>query len=210
MTARILRGGDFSSILAQSPKSFALPRQKNAANAAEQPASLDQMTEVAAEKKVPAKTSKKGTPVSSAELLQIVSEMEGETADKLAQACGYYTETTTTATGECEIRVTSQDQQAFMVALVASQGLKIAPPARSSRRTNRQPIIKIGKTGNIVVGGRYSTIAGFEFGEDIDSRVRVQAEKGKITIVAAYPEDYTSSDMEDDIDGIEESSDIDD
>lgn len=163
------------------------------------------MTESVAEKKVPAKTSKKGTPVSAAELQAIVSRMQGETADKLAQACGYYTEITTTATGEVEVRVTAQDQQNFMIALVASQGLAIAPPARSNRRSNRQPIIKIGKIGNIVIGGRYTTIAGFAFGEDVDSRVRVEAVKGKITITAASPEEYASSGDEDDsdLDGID-------
>ena len=181
-----------------------MPRRKNAADAAEQPSTTDQMTESAAEKKVPAKTSKKGTPVSASELQAIVSSMQGATADKLAQECGYYTETTTTATGEVEIRVTAQDQQNFMIALVASQGLAIAPPARSSRRTSRQPIIKIGKTGNIVVGGRYTTIAGFEFGEDMDSRVRVEAVKGQITITAASPDEYASSEDDSDLDGIEE------
>jgi len=181
-----------------------LPRRKNAADAAEQPSTTDQMTESVAEKKVPAKTSKKGTPVSAAELQATVSRMQGATADKLAQACGYYTETTTTATGEVEVRVTAQDQQNFMIALVASQGLAIAPPARSSRRTSRQPIIKIGKTGNIVVGGRYTTIAGFEFGEDMDSRVRVEAVAGKITITAASPDEYASSEDDSDLDGIEE------
>lgn len=158
-------------------------------------------TEATVEKKQPAKTSKKGLPVSLQKLMEITSQMEGSPSDLIAQACGYYTEYTTTATGDTEIRVTVDDNFAFMQALLAAQGMKLAPPARSARRSNRQPIIKIGKTGNIVVGGRYTAIAGFPFGENLDSRVRVEAEKGKITIFAATPEEYVSADQEVDEDG---------
>ncbi len=160
------------------------------------------MTEVA-EKKVPATSSKKGTPVAPAELLKITSQMEGAPSDQVAHACGYYTEVTTTATGEVDVRVTSADTFAFMQALLATKGTNLAPPVRSNRRSNREPIIKIGKTGNIVVGGRYTSLAGFPFGEDIDSRVRVEAEKGKITIFAAAPEEYASEGQAD-LDGLDE------
>jgi hypothetical protein len=168
------------------------------------------MTE-ATEKKVPATSSKKGTPVAPSELLSITSQMEGCPSDQVAHACGYYTEVTTTATGEVDVRVTSTDTFAFMQALLAAQGTNLAPPVRSNRRSNRQPIIKIGKNGNIVVGGRYTALAGFPFGEDLDSRVRVEAEKGKITIFAAEPGEYASEDQAeielDDVD--EEESELD-
>lgn len=160
------------------------------------------MIEVA-EKKVPATSSKKGTPVAPSELLKITSQMEGAPSDQVAHACGYYTEVTITATGEVDVRVTSADTFAFMQALLAAQGTNLAPPVRSNRRSNRQPIIKIGKNGNIVVGGRYTTIAGFLFGEELDSRVRVEAEKGKITIFAASPEEY-ASEAQADFDGADE------
>lgn len=172
------------------------------------------MTETAApaEKRVPATTSKKGVPVSAAELLKITSQLEGSPSDKIAHAAGYYTEITTTATGEVEVRVTAEDNFNFVRALLAAQGGPVlTPPSRSSRSNNRKPIIKIGKTGNIVVGGRYTTIAGFSFGEDVVSKVLVQAEEGKITIVAASLEDYDNDD--DDIDsldgGDDEGSDLD-
>lgn len=168
------------------------------------------MTEVI-EKKVPATTSKKGTPVALSAVLDIASRMDGEPSDKVAHACGYYTEVTTTATGEVDVRVTREDEFAFMRALMAAKGTNLAPPVRSSRRSNRQPIIKIGKNGNIVVGGRYTALAGFLFGEDLDSRVRVEAEKGKITIFAADPGEYSSEDQAeielDDVD--EEESELD-
>ncbi|MGA1024628.1 MAG: hypothetical protein ACO3S8_08105, partial [Aquiluna sp.] len=92
--------------------------------------------------------------------------MEGSPSDTVAQACGYFTEITTVATGEVQIRVSAQDESAFWQALIAAQGgIKLAPPVRTVRRSGRASIIKIGKTGNIVVGGRYTSIAGFPFGE---------------------------------------------
>lgn len=182
-----------------------MPRRKNTAEAVESIVTTDPMTELV-EKKVAATSSKKGTPVASSELLKITSQMEGAPSDQVAHACGYYTEVTTTATGEVDVRVTSADTFAFMQALLAAQGTNLAPPVRSNRRSNRQPIIKIGKNGNIVVGGRYTTIAGFPFGEELDSRVRVEAVKGKITIFAADPEEYVSPGL-DDVD--EEDSELD-
>lgn len=177
-----------------------MPRRKNAetAETTANPAT-DSMTETT-EKKVAAKTSKKGTPVSAAVLLETVAQMEGQPADKIAHACGYFTETTVTATGETDVRVTNADQHAFMAALVAAQGISIAPPVRTNRRSSRLPIIKIGKNGAIVVGGRYTTVAGFPFGENMDSRVRIEAEAGKITITAAHPDEYAGSDDIDDLD----------
>jgi hypothetical protein len=175
-----------------------LPRQKKAATeAAETQApettdNSDQMTEAATEKKASATTSKKGTPVSPADVLRIASDMEGQPADVVAKECGYYTETTNNATGEVEVRVTASDTSAFLAALLAAKGVNLAPPVRAARRSNRSPIVKIGKNGNIVVGGRHTTIAGFPFGEGVDSRVRIEAEKGKITIFAASPDDYSS------------------
>ena len=172
-----------------------MPRRKNTAEA--ETTVTPEMTEATTtEKKQPAKTSKKGTPVSPQELMEITSKMEGSPSDVIAQACGYFTEITTTATGEVEVRVTVEDNFAFMQALLAAQGTKLAPPVRPSRRTSRQPIIKIGKTGNIVVGSRYTTVAGFPFGEDVESKVRVEAEAGKITIFAAPAEDYATEEGE--------------
>lgn len=185
-----------------------MPRRKNAAEAVEPAATQNQMTETT-EKKLPATTSKKGNPVSPDLLLRTASEMEGAPADKIALACGYYTEITTTATGETEVRVTAADIFACIQALLAAQGTKLAPPERTSRRNNRSPIVKIGKTGTIVVGGRYTSVAGFPFGEGVDSRVRIQTEQGKITITGVDASEYASSEV-DNIDGDdEEVSDLD-
>lgn len=152
-------------------------------------------TATATEKKT---TSKKGTPVEPAQVLRIASEMEGQSADVVAKECGYYTEITNNATGETEVRVTANDVSTFLATLLAAKGVNLAPPARAVRRTNRSPIVKIGKTGTIVVGGRHTTIAGFPFGEGVDSRVRIEAEQGRITIFAASPDEYASdADLDD-------------
>jgi hypothetical protein len=154
------------------------------------------MTEATVEKKVSATTSKKGTPVEPAEVLRIASEMEGQPADVVAKECGYFTETTNNATGEVEVRVTAADTSAFLAALLSAKGVNLAPPVRAARRSNRSPIVKVGKTGTIVVGGRHATVAGFAFGEGVDSRVRIESEKGKITIFAATPDEYAADDAE--------------
>jgi hypothetical protein len=186
-----------------------LPRRKNTVEVSEPPVIPDQMTE-ATEKKVPATSSKKGTPVTSSELLKLASQMAGKTWDQVARATGYCTEVTTAATGEVDVRVTRTDEHAFMQALMAAQGVNLAPPVRSSRYSNRDPIVTIGKNGNIVVGGRYTVIAGFPFGEGVTSKVRVEAEKGKITIFAADLED-SGLDAETDFDSVdEEDSELDD
>lgn len=162
------------------------------------------MTETTTEK-APATSRKKGTPVSAAEIKRIMSEMEGSTIDAIAKACGYYTEITNNATGEVEIRVTRADQDEWMRAsLEAQSGVKLAPPVRPYRRTNRSPVVKIGKTGNIVVGGRHTSIAGFPFGEDVDSYVKIEAEQGRIVITAGVKE-VEESDELDGIDDIDQS-----
>lgn len=181
----------------------ALPRSKAAAvetadsqTTTEQP--TNQMTE-ATTQKAHATTTKKGTPVPADQILVIMTEMEGQPADVVAQACGYFTEVTNNATGDVEIRVTAADNSAFLLAAMnAKGGPVISAPVRSNRRTNRSPIVKIGKLGNIVVGGRHTSIAGFPFGEEVDSRVRIESEPGKITIYAAAPSEYES--QEDSID----------
>lgn len=170
-------------------------------------------------KKVAAKTTRRGTPVSPQELLQISQRMAGEPLDKIAIAAGFYTEVTTTETGEVEIKCDLADQLGYTQALLAANGNEIAPPTRSVRRQNREPRLKIGKTGIIVVGGRYSEIAGFAFGENVETYVRLFAEKGKITIVAdtdqagsSAQSDFPVNDsyQDPDLDGIDENEEVED
>lgn len=148
----------------------------------------EQMTEAPAEKTA-ATTRVKGTPLPLDQIKATMTQMEGQPIDAVAKACGFFTEITDNATGAVEIRVTAADSQAFLTAsLEAISGVKLAAPARSHRRTNRSPVVKIGKTGNIVVGGRHTSIAGFPFGEDVDSYVKIEATPGQIVITAGVKE----------------------
>lgn len=163
----------------------------------------------------PAETQKattrvKGTPLSLPEIKQKMAEMEGSPIDAVAKACGFYTEVTDNATGAVEIRVTTADQMEFLKAsLEAQSGVKLAAPARPYRRTNRSPVVKIGKTGNIVVGGRHTAIAGFPFGEDVDSYVKIEASQGQIIITAGVKETGGQTEADLDLDGDAEESDLD-
>lgn len=193
------------------PMDLTLPRRQKTAvvETAETPKTepTQQMTEASAEKAAPATTRTKGTPVSLAEIKAKMTEMEGQPLDAVAKACGFYTEITDNATGATEVRVTNTDQLEFLKAsLEAQAGVKLASPARPYRRTNRSPVVKIGKTGNIVVGGRHTSIAGFPFGEDVDSYVRIEASPGQIIITAGVKE--ASEQVESDLD-VEEESDLD-
>jgi hypothetical protein len=148
----------------------------------------EQMSEAPAEKTVTT-TRAKGTPLPLDQIKATMAQMEGQPIDAVAKACGFYTEITDNATGAVEIRVTAADSNAFLTAsLEALSGVKLAAPVRSHRRTNRSPVVKIGKTGNIVVGGRHTSIAGFPFGEDVDSYVKIEAAPGQIIITAGVKE----------------------
>lgn len=154
------------------------------------------MSEVPAEKTT-ATTRSKGTPLPLDQIKAKMTEMEGQPFDAVAKACGFYTEITDNATGAVEIRVTQADQLEFAKASLAAQtGIQYAAPARPYRRTNRSPVVKIGKTGNIVVGGRHTSIAGFAFGEDVDSYVKIEASAGQIVITAGVKEAAESSEPE--------------
>ena len=167
----------------------------------------EQMSEApaAAEK---ATTRVKGTPLPPDQIREKMTEMEGQPLDLVAKECGFYTQITDNATGSVEIRVTSADQLEFLKAsFEAKNGVKFAAPARPYRRTNRSPVVKIGKTGNIVVGGRHTSIAGFPFGEDVDSYVRIEATPGQITITAGVKE--VAEQVEVELDADDDEADLD-
>lgn len=163
------------------------------------------MSELPITEKAPETKRVKGTPLPLDQIKLKMAQMEGQTLDVVARACGFYTEITNVATGEVEIRVTSKDELEFMKSsLEAQSGIRLARPARPYRRTNRSPVIKIGKNGNIVVGGRHTTIAGFPFGDDVDSRVYVESEPGRITITALSKDNFEQSDFDEaDLDAAE-------
>lgn len=164
-------------------------------------------TEAAAEakapKRIPAKTTRKGVPVSPQRVLEITREMDGQPSDMIAKAAGYYTEITTTATGKVEVVVRQQDNQAYLCALVAAQGFAIAPPVRAGRRAGRAPTLKIGANGTIVIGARHTAAAGFPFGENVEARVHVATENGKITVTLVPQEEVEAEEVDLDYDTAE-------
>lgn len=187
------------------PTDTNLPRRKAAAEEVAETTTTgqtSQMTEATTETKTAATSRKKGTPLPGNEIKAKMVEMTGQPIDLIAKACGFYTEITNNATGEVEIRVTEKDQNEFLrVSFEVQAGIKLAAPARPYRRTNRSPVVKIGKIGNIVVGGRHTSIAGFAFGEDVDSYVNIDAEPGKITITAGEKNTASQGDLDIDSDG---------
>lgn len=189
-----------------------MPRRKAVVDQAAETtstATTAQMSEVETEGKQPQTSRKKGTPLSPEQIKVKMAEMEGRPIDEVAKACGFYTEITDNATGAVDVRVTQTDQLEFLKAsLEAQSGVKLAAAARPYRRTNRSPVVKIGKTGNIVVGGRHTAIAEFPFGENVDSYVKIEAEKGRIVITAGEKEVADQGDI-DDIDAEEENDDLD-
>jgi hypothetical protein len=156
------------------------------------------MSELPITEKAPETKRSKGKPLPLDQIKIKMAEMEGQAYDAVARACGFYTEVTNVATGEVEVRVTTKDELEFMKAsLEAQSGIRLARPTRPHRRTNRSPVITIGKTGNIVVGGRHTTIAGFPFGEGVEFKVHVESEPGRIVITAANSVSPEQLDFED-------------
>jgi hypothetical protein len=150
------------------------------------PAQTDTKTVVAtAVKEAPAAEAKaepknitvKGEQLAGKALLDRSLSVAGKPIDEVARACGFYKEVTNRETGETKVTILTTD---FMAAMLKAQsGIEFAPPARSySRRTNRAPVVTVGGNGNIVIGNRYSSVAGF----GPASKVHVEAVEGKITI----------------------------
>lgn len=125
-----------------------------------------------------------GNKLVGKELLDHAAKYAGQPIDQVAKECGYYKEITNRETGESRTNILGQD---FMAAMFKAQsGIEFAPPTRAySRRSNRPPVVKVGGNGNIVIGNRYSSIAGF----NPASKVQIEAIEGKITITAGTSAD---------------------
>jgi hypothetical protein len=121
----------------------------------------------------------KGEQLEGQVLLAKTKEFTGKPIDEVAKACGFYKEVTSRETGETKTTVFTQD---FMAAMIKAQtGIEFAAPVRAySRRTNRAPVVTVGGNGNIVIGNRYSSVAGFLAA----TKVKVEAVEGKITVTA--------------------------
>lgn len=137
----------------------------------------------------------KGERLSGDELLAFVKENKDEPIDDVVFRAGFYTRSTDAETGET--KTTLHKPQFFQALTVASTGVEFAPPKRSyAARKGRKPVITVVKNGNIVVGSRHGSVAGFEPG----SKVRVESEYGKITLTAWQDEDGGDDDADEDLD----------
>lgn len=137
----------------------------------------------------------KGERLSGDELLTFVKDNKDEPIDDVVFRAGFYTRTTDAETGET--KTTLHKPQFFQALTVASTGVEFAPPKRSyTARKGRKPVVTVVKNGNIVVGSRHGTIAGFEPG----SKVRVESEHGKIVLTAWADEDGAADDSDEDLD----------
>ncbi len=148
------------------------------------------MTEESSPKLVKVKGEKK----TGQELLDFVQSNKDEPIDEVVFNAGYYTRSTDAETGET--KTTLHKPQFFQALTVASTGVEFAPPKRAySARKGRKPVVTVVKNGNVVVGSRHSSIAGFEPG----SKVHVVAEAGKIVLTPWQGED-DGADEADDLD----------
>jgi hypothetical protein len=136
----------------------------------------------------------KGERMTGQALLDFVVANRERPVNELVYEAGYYTKRIDAETGEEKI---SYHKPAFHEAINRANGIELAPATRTyAPRKNRAPVVKLGKNGNIVVGGRHSTVAGFEPG----SKVKVESEPGRITIVMWADEDDDASDTDESLD----------
>lgn len=164
-----------------------MPRQRKSTESTEMPTETTETATTAAKPENKVTKAVRATPVSTAELAKIASQMQGQPKDVVAKACGYYT-TETLEDGTINERVRKTNLDEFYDAVMASAGMTFAPPASRPTRSNRPPTVKLTEKGAIVLGGRYATAAGFEFGPEVDSKVLVTAEPGLITVRLYQPE----------------------
>jgi hypothetical protein len=131
----------------------------------------------------------KGERKTGQELLDFAKANKEQPLDDVIYNAGYYTKKTNPETEE--VKVTLHKPQFWAAVSAASNpDLEFAPPKRAySARAGRKPVVTVVKNGNIVVGSRHSTVAGFEPG----AQVHVQSEPGRI-ILTPYEDAVEVSD----------------
>lgn len=137
----------------------------------------------------------KGERKTGQELLDFAKANKEQPLDDVIYNAGYYTKKTNPETEE--VKVTLHKPQFWAAVSAASNpDLAFAPPKRAfSARAGRKPVVTVVKNGNIVVGSRHSTVAGFEPG----AQVHVQSEAGRI-ILTPYTEAEEAAEGDDDLD----------
>jgi hypothetical protein len=130
----------------------------------------------------------KGERLVGQALLDYVLANRSLPSNEVVFGAGYYSKRIDPETGEEKI---TYQKQTFHEAINAANGIELAPATRAyAPRKNRSPVIKLGKQGSIVVGGRHSEVAGFA----PETKVEVKAEPGRITIIAFADGDTEAAD----------------
>jgi hypothetical protein len=139
----------------------------------------------------PALVKVKGERMTGQALLDFVQQNKDNAIDEVVYNAGYYTKTTDTESGET--KTTLHKPQFFQALTVASTGVEFAPPKRAyAARKGRKPVVTVVKNGNIVVGSRHGSIAGFDPG----SKVKVESAPGKIILTAWEDAENTGVDAD--------------
>ena len=138
----------------------------------------------------------KGERKTGQELLDFAKANKEQPLDDVIYNAGYYTRKTNPETEE--VKVTLHKPQFWAAVSAASNpDLEFAPPKRAySARAGRKPVVTVVKNGNIVVGSRHSTVAGFEPG----AQVHVQSEPGRIILTPHEDAEDAAEGADDDLD----------
>lgn len=136
----------------------------------------------------------KGIRLSGDELLLFVKENKESPVDEVIFQAGFYTKTTDPETGETK---TTLHKPQFYEAIAVANGYQLAPAKRAfAARKARKPVVTVAKNGNIVVGGRHSAVAGFA----PVSKVKVEAEFGRIVLTPMADDSAAAEEDGDDLD----------
>lgn len=120
----------------------------------------------------------KGEKLTGQALLDYAKENKGGHIDDVIFGAGYFTKKTDPETEETKVTL-HKPQFWAAISAASNPDLEFAPAKRAySARAGRKPVVTVVKNGNIVVGSRHSTVAGFEPG----SQVHVQSEAGRIIL----------------------------
>jgi hypothetical protein len=157
----------------------------------EMPAEPLQAT-AATEESVAKPIKEKGERLTGDALMDLIRANKDQPVDEVIYKAGYYTRTTFPETGESKVTL-HKIQFHEAMAYASNPGLTLAPAKRTyAARQGRKPVITVVSNGNAVVGSRHTLVAGFAPG----SKVKIEAEEGRIVLTPWIEADIESDDMD--------------
>lgn len=105
---------------------------------------------------------KKNEPLVGEELLDKVKELESESKEKKAKACGYYTVT--------KNGVERVNMMKFLNALIDAEGIQLDSTSSTNGRGGRSPSYRISvqSNGNLLIGSAYTKQMGLNPGDEFE------------------------------------------